>query len=68
MGARLLGRQALDNPRLIPMTHNHWRAIAILGGLAIGFFMTTTIGGYTTYVASIYNSGASSGGSSSNTA
>jgi hypothetical protein len=49
------------------MTHNHWRAIAILGGLAIGFFMTTTIGGYTTYVASIYNSGASAGGSSSNT-
>jgi hypothetical protein len=47
------------------MTTNHWRAIAILGGLAIGFFATSYVAGSTwpkSWGLKLYNSGVSAGG------
>jgi hypothetical protein len=48
------------------MTHNHYRVLAILGGLAIGFFATSYVAGGTTWPKSwglkLYNSGVSAGG------
>ena len=48
------------------MTHNHWRVIAIVGGVAAGFFYmaTSSTNGATwpgTWVLSLYRSGASIG-------
>lgn len=42
------------------MTQTHWRAIAILGGFAIGFFMVTSFQNQS-WAVSIYQSGASTG-------
>jgi hypothetical protein len=44
------------------MNQNHWRVIAILGGLAAGFFLTSQFTGYS-WPAQIYNQGATAGGS-----
>jgi hypothetical protein len=48
------------------MTNNHWRVVAILGGLALGFFYVAGKSGATTgiysYSTSLYNSGISAGG------
>ena len=43
------------------MNQNHWRAIAILGGIAAGFFLTSQFAGYT-WPAKIYAQGVSSAG------
>ena len=43
------------------MTQNHWRVVAILGGLALGFFMTRTVAGWTSYATNLYNSGRTTG-------
>ena len=46
------------------MTQKHWRVVAILGGLALGFFATAKIAGWIPggYGTKIYNQGITSGG------
>jgi hypothetical protein len=43
------------------MNQNHWRALAILGGIAAGFFLTSQFTGYS-WPSKIYNQGVTSGG------
>jgi len=49
------------------MNQNHWRAIAILGGIAAGFFLTSQFTSYT-WPTKIYMQGVSASGASAGTA